>query len=98
MFKGCIGVTDETSYEKSLSGLDPFQSQAVTSDAENVLLRAPAGSGKTKSVIAAIAAYRYEHLNDRICAITYTRAARAEMEARLQELGVRDVEVTTIHV
>ena len=98
MFKGCKGVTDESSYAKSLEGLDKFQSEAVTSDAENVLLRAPAGSGKTKSVIAAIAAYRYEHLNDRICAITYTRAARAEMEARLQELGVRDVEVTTIHV
>jgi superfamily I DNA/RNA helicase len=98
MFKGCKGVTDEASYAKSLEGLDKFQSEAVTSDAGNVLLRAPAGSGKTKSVIAAIAAYRYEHLNDRICAITYTRAARAEMEARLQELGVRDVEVTTIHV
>ena len=96
--KGFTRVTDESSYEKSLSGLDTFQAQAVTSDAENIVLRAPAGSGKTKSIIAAIAAYRYEHLNDRICAITYTRAARAEMEARLQELGVHDVEVTTIHV
>lgn len=52
----------------------------------------------TKSLIAAIAAYRYEYMNDRICAITYTRAARAEMETRLQEMGVFDVEVTTIHV
>ncbi len=52
----------------------------------------------TKSLIAAIAAYRYENLNDRICAITYTRAARAEMEQRLQDMGIYDVEVTTIHV
>ncbi len=52
----------------------------------------------TSTLIAAISAYRYNNLNDRICAITYTRAARAEMEARLQELGVNDVDVTTIHV
>lgn len=95
---GFSKVTTEDSYAKSIEGLDRFQSEAVTSHAENVVLRAPAGSGKTKSIIAAIAAYRYEHINDRICAITYTRAARAEMEARLQELGVYDVEVTTIHV
>lgn len=52
----------------------------------------------TSTLIAAISAYRYNNLNDKICAITYTRAARAEMEARLQELGVNDVDVTTIHV
>jgi superfamily I DNA/RNA helicase len=61
-------------------------------------VRAPAGSGKTTVLLTAIAAYRYEHLNDRICAITYTRAARAEMESRLKEMGIYDVEVTTIHV
>lgn len=98
MPKGFTRVSDEESYSKSLEGLDQFQSQAVTSAAENIVVRAPAGSGKTKTTIAAIAAHRYEHLNDRICAITYTRAARAEMEARLQDLGVYDVEVTTIHV
>lgn len=98
MPKGFTKTTDESSYSKSIKELDKFQSEAVLSEAENIVLRAPAGSGKTKSIIAAIAAYRYEHINDRICAITYTRAARAEMEARLQELGVHDVEVTTIHV
>ena len=62
-------------------------------------LSAPtAGSGKTSTLITAIAAYRYERLNDRICAITYTRAARAEMEERLHTMGIFDVEVTTIHV
>lgn len=89
---------DDETYNRSLQGLDEFQSAAVKAEEDNVLVRAPAGSGKTKSVIAAIAAYRYEHINDHICAITYTRAARAEMEARLQELGVYDVDVTTIHV
>lgn len=98
MPKGFTRITDESSYSKSLEGLDKFQTEVAVSDAENIVLRAPAGSGKTTTIMAAIAAYRYEHLNDRICAITYTRAARAEMEARLQELGVHDVEVTTIHV
>ena len=81
-----------------LSKLDETQAAAVTSTAEKVILRAPAGSGKTTSIINAVVQYRYENLNDRICAITYTRAARAEMEARLQEYGIYDVEVTTIHV
>lgn len=81
-----------------LSKLDDTQAAAVTSRAQKVVLRAPAGSGKTTSIINAIVQYRYENLNDRICAITYTRAARAEMEARLQEYGIYDVEVTTIHV
>ena len=81
-----------------LSKLDDTQAAAVTSHAEKVVLRAPAGSGKTTSIINAIVQYRYENLNDRICAITCTRAARAEMEARLQEYGIYDVEVTTIHV
>lgn len=81
-----------------LSRLDDSQAAAITSTEDKVMLRAPAGSGKTWSIINAIIQYRYENLNDRICAITYTRAARAEMEARLQEAGIYDVEVTTIHV
>lgn len=81
-----------------LDELDNSQLAAVTTQAQNVLLRAPAGSGKTLSLINAIVNYRYENLNDRICAITYTRAARAEMEKRLADKGINDVEVTTIHV
>ena len=52
----------------------------------------------TNTLITAVANYRYENINDRICAITYTRAARAEMEERLHAMGIFDVEVTTIHV
>lgn len=96
--KGFGLVTDEGSYEKSLAKLDEFQREAAESEADKVVIRAPAGSGKTFVLIAAISAYRYNNLNDHICAITYTRAARAEMETRLRELGVIDVDVTTIHV
>lgn len=81
-----------------LSRLDASQRQVVTCQDPYVVVQAPAGSGKTSSLIAAIAEYRYEHPEDRICAITYTRAARAEMEKRLKDYGVDDVEVTTIHV
>lgn len=91
-------ITKRNTFELNLDLLDDAQKEAVTSEESNVLLRAPAGSGKTTSLISAIAAYRYEHLADRICAITYTRAARAEMEQRLKDMGINDVEVTTIHV
>lgn len=81
-----------------LSSLDDSQLRAVVSNSNNIVIRAAAGSGKTTTLIKAVANYRFENLNDRICAITYTRAARAEMEARFYELGIYDVEVTTIHV
>ena len=89
---------NEDTYEDKIVKLDESQRAAVESEEENVVITASAGSGKTSTLITAIVGYRYNNLNDRICAITYTRAARAEMEARLQEMGVFDVEVTTIHV
>lgn len=84
--------------ELGLALLDDSQSKAVLTPSDCVVIRAPAGAGKTTTLIKAVAAYRFENLNDRICAITYTRAARAEMEARFQEMGIYDVETTTIHV
>ena len=98
MPKGAFSLlNDESAYEKSLQSLDESQLKSVVSDEPNIVIRAPAGSGKTKTLIAAIIAYRYNNLNDKICAITYTRAACAEMEERLQQSGIYDVEVTTIH-
>jgi len=91
-------IVKANNFELKLDKLDSSQHQAVTSKSDNILLRAPAGSGKTFSILSAVSAYRYENINDRICAITYTRAARAEMESRLQQMGIYDVDVTTIHV
>lgn len=90
-------TTKESSYQTTLDRLDANQRAAATSEAPNVVIKAPAGAGKTTCLIAAIATYRYNNVNDRICAITYTRAARTELEARLIADGVNDVEVTTIH-
>lgn len=86
------------SFKIDMTKLDHTQAKAVQSEKDNVVIKAAAGSGKTHTLINAIAAYRYEHINDRICAITFTRAAKAEMEGRLREMGIYDVEVTTIHV
>lgn len=91
-------ITKVNDFELKLNKLDDSQYHAVTSKSENIILKAPAGSGKTFSILSAVSAYRYENWNDRICAITYTRAARAEMESRLQQMGIYDVDVTTIHV
>ena len=90
--------TKNENFEVNFNKLDDSQRAAVEASGNNVVIRAAAGSGKTSTLITAIAAYRYERLNDRICAITYTRAARAEMEERLHSMGIFDVEVTTIHV
>lgn len=91
-------TTRNANFEVNLNKLDNSQRAAVEAPGENVVIRAAAGSGKTSTLITAIAAYRYDRINDRICAITYTRAARAEMEERLHQMGIFDVEVTTIHV
>lgn len=82
----------------TLVSLDEFQYAAAISEEPKIIICAPAGSGKTTTLLAAIVNYKYNNINDRICAITYTRAARAEMESRLQQKGIYDVEVTTIHV
>lgn len=91
-------INEEIKLKEVLKELDGSQRAAVIDNSPNIVIRAPAGSGKTKSLLSAVINYRYEHLNDRICAITFTRAARAEMEGRLRELGIYDIEVTTIHV
>lgn len=92
------GFTKLNNFSLDLDELDASQLKPVISDSPNVLLRAPAGSGKTHCVLYAVANYRYNYLNDRICAITYTRNAREEMQTRLENMGIHDVEVTTIHV
>lgn len=84
--------------DKLLAQLDDSQLAAILSNNENIVIKAFAGSGKTKVLIAAIALYRYNHPDKNVCAITYTRAAKSEMESRLMDLGIRNVDVTTIHV
>lgn len=95
------GVIRQTMQQPDLDKLDDTQKLAVGSIIEEgdskVVIKAPAGSGKTKTLTTAVGNYRYEYIDDYICAITFTRAAKAEMEERLRAMGVYDVEVATIH-
>lgn len=86
-----------SNFYKSLNLLDSSQKEPVFSNAPDILIQAPAGSGKTSVLIAAIAQHRYNNVNDRICAITFTNAAAKEMENRLKNFGIKDVHVSTIH-
>ena len=90
-----------TTKRPNLDILDDTQRLAVDSvvneNEKNIVIQANAGSGKTFTLTTAIGNYRYEYINDSIVAITFTRAAKAEMESRLHQMGVYDVEVATIH-
>ena len=46
MSNGFGRITEESSYEKSITKLDDYQRAAATSDIENIAIKAPAGSGK----------------------------------------------------
>lgn len=97
MFDESVITLSNTNFKLDTNELDNSQASAVNADGEKVLIKAPAGSGKTKTLISAIAKYRSEYLNDKINAITYTNAAKAEMSQRLAAMGVNDVQISTIH-
>lgn len=94
-------LTRVTIRKPDLDKLDSDQKLAVESvvkeEEKNVVIQANAGSGKTFTLTMAIGNYRYEYINDSIVAITFTRAAKAEMEDRLHTMGIYDVDVATIH-
>lgn len=87
----------EKNYQQIINQLNEKQREAVLSQEEKILIKAPPGSGKTTTLVAAVLAHKYNYLNDKICAITFTRAAAEEMKNRLKNLGIDDVSVSTIH-
>lgn len=70
------------------SGLNRAQTDAVTSDAQHLLVLAGAGSGKTRVLTTRIAWFCQEHgLSPwSILAVTFTNKAAAEMRHRLETL------------
>jgi DNA helicase-2/ATP-dependent DNA helicase PcrA len=70
------------------SGLNQAQMDAVTSDAQHLLVLAGAGSGKTRVLTTRIAWFCQEHgLSPwSILAVTFTNKAAAEMRHRLETL------------
>jgi DNA helicase II / ATP-dependent DNA helicase PcrA len=82
-----------------LRGHNDEQKKAIISRKSKILCLAGAGSGKTSVLVKRIEfliTYCSE-LPGRTLAITFTRKARREMEARLAKAGIRDVAVETFN-
>ena len=71
-----------------------LQQLAIDSTAPKVLVTAPAGSGKTSTLVGAIQKYAEENPFDRIVAITFTKKAALELQSRT--FGLK-VDSSTIH-
>lgn len=70
------------------------QQYAIESLENNIIIKAPPGSGKTATLIGAIQAHRERFPKDKIVAITFTRKAAGELQNRIQAMNV---EISTIH-
>lgn len=76
-----------------LAGLDAEQRHAVTTPSQPLIIRAGAGSGKTR-VLTRRLAYRAAQGDldpRRALCVTFTREAAAELRGRLRQLGLRDL-------
>lgn len=82
--------------------LDEFQKAFCEADAENIRLLAPAGSGKTHSLLhRCVSQHKRTGGKSRFLIVTFTRAARDELQTRLQSAEYASVgnstEVTTLN-
>ena len=82
-----------------LENLNTSQLRAVQQEPSELLIFAGPGSGKTRVLTSRIAAFVLERnfLPSRLRAVTFTRAATAEMRERLNGYGIRGVTITTLH-
>src|SRR4051812_46229196 len=76
--------------DQLLADLDPEQLAAVTAHHSPLAIMAPAGSGKTRVLTRRIASRVREGLAEprHVLALTFTRKAAGELQARLTALGV----------
>lgn len=83
---------DDAASAQILAGLNDEQLAGVTSNARLLVIRAGAGSGKTRVLTRRIA---YGAATDqldprRVLALTFTRKAAGELNTRLRQLGLRE--------
>ena len=71
------------------------QMRAIDGNEEHKVIIAPAGSGKTMTIVGCIHKCRKEHPDYHIVAITFTRKAAAELQNRIGTMN--NIEVSTIH-
>jgi len=78
--------------------LDEDQKAAVETIAGPVRVLAPAGSGKTKTLTNRIAYLLNQGIEaNKILTLAFNKKASAEMQQRLEEKMIRDVDVRTFH-
>jgi ATP-dependent DNA helicase UvrD/PcrA len=78
--------------------LDPSQQAAATSVNGPIRVLAPAGSGKTKTLVNRILHMLNQGIPaEKILALAFNKKARDEMQDRLSRRGVEGVEVRTFH-
>lgn len=85
--------------DELLRGLDPEQRQIAECLRGPVVVLAGAGTGKTRTITHRIAhgVRTGVYAPDRVLAVTFTRKAAAEMQARLRALGAEGVRAQTFH-
>lgn len=85
--------------EELLAGLDPEQRQIAECLRGPVVVLAGAGTGKTRTITHRIAhgVRTGVYAPDRVLAVTFTRKAAAEMQARIRALGADGVRAQTFH-
>ncbi|MEZ5236319.1 MAG: ATP-dependent helicase [Acidimicrobiales bacterium] len=76
-----------------LAGLDAEQRHAVTTRSQPLVIRAGAGSGKTRVLTRRLAYRAAEGDLDprRALCVTFTREAASELRGRVRQLGLRDL-------
>ena len=78
--------------------LDSSQMEAVQNVAGPIRVLAPAGSGKTKTLINRILNLLNQGVPaEKILALAFNKKASDEMQERLERKGVHDIEVRTFH-
>jgi len=82
-----------------LDGLDPEQRAAATLPDGPAQIIAPAGSGKTTTLVARLGVLLSRGVApDRICVVTFNREAATDLGARVERrLGVEGIEIRTLH-
>jgi superfamily I DNA/RNA helicase len=75
--------------------LNEKQLQAINATQDKVLIIAPAGSGKTSTLIAAIKKFKTENPESKVVAITFTKKSAEDLSNKLN--SEKDVYPSTIH-
>ena len=100
----CIRTIQEATHYRALPAhkmdddLDPSQQEAVTTVSGPIRVLAPAGSGKTKTLVNRILNLLNQGIApERILALAFNKKARDEMQDRLERRGGQGVDVRTFH-